>query len=288
MVNKYYSKKIKKDYQRQNSQNPFFLRKKGGKRTGLLKWLVLLGISGLFFLIWFFLSSSFWRLQNLKIDGLTRISGLEIEKIIWDQAGKSRWLIFKQSNIFLFNKSEATGKIIADYNLAASAINKKWPHTLEIKVKERPYAFIFQEGNDFFHASADAYIIKEQAVSEEDKKKYFILENKNTSSLIGIKNKINIKSDYLNFILDLNQRLSAYPELAVEKFIIDQEFNMVTVKFVGGPSVYFNTRGGAGSAADQINNLLLVKREKIKDNFSRTNYIDLRYGDRIFINPDFH
>jgi len=87
--------------------------------------------------------------------------------------------------------------------------------------------------------------------------------------------------DYLNFILTLSKAISNYPELSVEKFEIDQGYRSVNVKFVNGPMVYFNTKL---DAAEQLNRLILVKKEKIKDNFSKVNYIDLRYGDRLFIN----
>ena len=279
-----FPKKIKKDYQRKNLRNPFFHSRTEGKKRFPLKWSIPVGLAFIIFLIWFFLAAPFWRVQHIKIDGLSRIPGSELEKIIWQQTAAKRWLFFQQSNIFLFAGDESVKTILANYNFAGAEIDKIYPRTIEIRIKERPYAFIFQEGNSLNYASADAYLITESAVKEEDKKKYFILENKNAGTLVGEKNKINISADYLNFILELNNRLAAYPELPIEKFIIDQEFNTIKVKFVNGPLVYFSVKD---SAAKQISLLLLVKKEKIKDNFSRTNYIDLRYDDKIFINPDF-
>ena len=118
------------------------------------------------------------------------------------------------------------------------------------------------------------------AVNPDDLKKYFILENKTPTTLIN-QDKIDIPADYLNFILNLSQSLTAYPELPVENYQIDQEFRSISVKFINGPTVYFNTKL---VASEQLNRLIIVKKEKIKDNFSKVNYIDLRYGDRIFIN----
>jgi len=277
-------KKIKKDYQRKNLRNPFFHSRTEGKSWLSWKWLVPVGILLLIFLSWFFWAAPFWRLQQVKIEGLSRIPGGDLEKIIWQQAEAKRWLFFKQSNIFLFAAAEADQAILTAYNFAGVEIKKVWPHTLTVKINERPYAFIFQEGNDRFYGSADAYLIKEAPVQEADLKKYFILENKGATTLVGAKNKIDIGEAYLQFILELNNRLLSYSELPVEKFIIDQEFNTIKAKFLNGPVVYFSVKD---SAQKQIGLLLLVKKEKIKDNFSKTNYIDLRYGDKIFINPDF-
>jgi cell division septal protein FtsQ len=276
-----YFKKIKKDYQSKNLCNPFFhkTRKKPEK-----SFFVLTSIGALIFIIfifWFICAAPLWQINNIKVEGLTRVPDTDIKNKIWEQTIKSRYLFFKQTNLWLFNKNEAQRSIMASYNLASLQILKRPAHTLIVKVSERPYSFIFQQGNDMYYASGDGYIIRESMVAEADKSKYLILENKNTESLIDTNNKINISDNYLSFILDLANHLSTRPELPVERFIIDQEFNTVKVKFRDGPLAYFNTKIDAKS---QIDHLLLVKKEKIKDNFSKTSYIDLRYGERIFIN----
>jgi cell division septal protein FtsQ len=282
MFKNHRSKKIRQDYHRKNLANPFFPRKKKGQGGHFLRWLILFALL-LILAGWFFLASSFWRLQAVTVIGLTRISTAEIEQIIWSQADQSRYLIFKQSNIFLFDREAAAQTIASEYNLAGAVVERSWPRALRIQAQERPYAFIFQEGSGFFHASADGYVIKEPTVVDEELNKYPILENKNENSLLDDRDRIVIKEDYLNFFLQLSEQLAGQTEVRADKFIIDQELNMITVKFFDGPAVYFNVKNDAG---EQLERLLLVKKEKIKDNFSKMNYIDLRYGDRIFINPD--
>ncbi|MFA5131079.1 MAG: hypothetical protein WC467_01515 [Patescibacteria group bacterium] len=276
-----YRRKIKKDYQCKNLHNPFFHKPKKKKSK---RWIVLLfAAAGIFsiFLVWFFLAAPLWRIDNIKVEGLTRIADTEIKQKVWQQSSESRYLIFKQNNIWLFDKSELEESILSSYNLASLEVIKHPARTLVIKVGERPYSFIFQQGNDYYYSAADGYIIPESVVSEEDKSKYLILENKNANSLIDTENKISISEAYLNFIMKLANSLSVHSELSVDRFIIDQEFNTLKVKFRDGPLVYFNIKNEAG---EQVDRLILVKKEKIKDNFSKTNYIDLRYGDRIFIN----
>jgi cell division septal protein FtsQ len=276
-----YLKKIKKDYQSKNLTNPFFYKPKKKPNKRLVVWLLIVGFLFFIFILWFFLAAPIWRINNIKVEGLTHLSDTDIKNKIWEQTNKSRYGLFKQSNIWLFNKSEVQKDILSSYNFSSIEISKRLMGTLIVRVGERPYSFIFQQGNDLFYASSEGYIIREVAVSDADKAKYLILENKNTTDLISDKNKINISDTYLNFILELGNLLSTKPELPVERFIIDQEFNTIKVKFQNGPLVYFNTKEDAKT---QLDRLILVKKEKIKDNFSKTNYIDLRYGDRIFIN----
>lgn len=274
-------KKIKKDYQSKKLCNPFFHKAKKKPKKNLVVFLLVASFFVFIFVLWFFFASPIWRIKNIQVEGLTRCSDLDLKNKIIEQSINSRYGLFKQTNIWLFDEAEIEKKILTAYNFSSFKIIKKPTNTLLLKVGERPYSFIFLEGTSLFYASSDAYIIRESAVLDEDRLKYLILENKNPNSLINEQNKINITETYLNFILDLSNRLSKRQELPVEKFVIDSEFNTIKVKFRDGPLVYFNTKTDAEEA---INRLVLVKKEKIKDNFSKTSYIDLRYGDRIFIN----
>ena len=280
MIKSNYRKKIKKDYQCKNLRNPFFHKNKKGS----LKKKVKLFLVSLFFfvavLIWFFGFSSFWRLSNIEVSGLTRHSDNELKQLIYNQSESHIYLFFKENNTLFFDSKKARQQILTNFNFANVEIKIKLPKTIEIKVSERPYAFIFEEGSVNYYASIDAYLIKETTVNPEDLKKYFILENKTSISLIK-NNKIDIPSEYLNFVLNLSRALSNQSDLQVEKFEIDQGYRSISVKFVNGPTAYFNTKL---IASEQLDRLILVKKEKIKDNFSKVNYIDLRYGDRIFIN----
>ena len=276
-----YFKRIKKDYQTKNLCNPFFYKPKKKPNKRLVIYLLMAGFIFLIFIFWFFLAAPIWQIKNIKVEGLTRLSDTDIKNKIFEQENQSRYGLFKQTNIWLFDKKEVQKNILSSYNFSTIQITKKLANTIVVKVGERPYSFIFQQGNDLFYASSEGYIIREVPVAEADKAKYLILENKNSSDLISDKNKINISDNYLSFILEIANILSTKTELPVERFIIDQEFNTIKIKFQNGPIVYFNTKTDART---QIDRLILVKKEKIKDNFSKTNYIDIRYGDRIFIN----
>jgi cell division septal protein FtsQ len=278
---KKYLKKLKKDYQNKNLCNPFF-HKQPKKTNKLFLALTLIGLFILFiFIIWFFLKAPIWRINDIRVEGLTNISETGIKNKVWEQTIKSRYGLFRQDNIWLFDEAEVEKNILTSYNLASLKIIKKPARTLLVKVGERPHAFIFQQGTDMFYASGDGYILREIVVSESDKLKYFILENKNSQDMINENNKINISEKYLSFIIGLANQIVVHSDLPFERFVIDAELDTIKVKFKDGPLVFFDTKTDAKA---QVDRLVLVKKEKIKDNFSKTNYIDLRYGDRIFIN----
>lgn len=282
-MNKWIPKrKIKKDYQAKDLKNPFFRQKtiaKKGKR--LRRWPFIVApivISGL---AWFFWAAPIWEVKVIDVQGLTRIDRSELENIARNREANKRALFFRESNIFLFQEDKLYLEITDKYNFAQLEVRKILPNKISIKISERPYAFIFQQGSEYNYASSDGYIIKEVAIVEEDKGKYLILENRSDAVSVGPKNKLSLKQEYLDFVFALGTKLAEYPDLLAEKFIIDQELNSLTVKFKDGPAALFNIKNDAG---EQVADLALVKREKIRDNFNKTNYIDLRYGNRIFIN----
>lgn len=273
---------VRQDYNRKKLQNPFFKNKKGRVPSRWLKYILLLILALLIFLIWFFFAAPIWQIKDIKIEGLTRFSDSDIKNYIYQQEEHKRLMLFKQDNIFLFKKDEVWSSLDENYNFSKLEIKKGFPNTIKIIIQERPYSFIFQQGDDYYYASSDGYVLRENAVSEEDKTHYFILENKNQNNLITSSDEINITDDYLSFIQKLHDTLTSQEDLVINRFIIDQEFNTVKVDFKEGPVVFFNTKS---DIAEQVNRLALVKKEKIKDNFNRVEYIDLRYGDRIFLYP---
>jgi len=178
---------IKPDHQAKDLKNPFY-RKKNESTKGKGWWMigVFIVLAGL---TWFFLATPFFKLKNIEISGLERLSDDELRQIIEEKESKSVFLIFKQSNFFLFDREELEEEIMAKYNFSRINVKKSLPDTLKIELSERPYAFIFQEGDNLYYASKDGYIIKDEPVSDEDKTKYFILENK--SKIVSINSNLN-------------------------------------------------------------------------------------------------
>lgn len=272
------NRSIKADYQAKNLKNPFFYRASRGEGVFWVFLALFLAIS---VLIWFLFFSSFFMINKTEISGLSRVDESEINQLIEDQLDKKKFFFLSQRNIFLLSKEDLSTSILEDYNFSEIVIKKSIPKTLKVNLSERPYAFIFKEGEDYYYASKDAYIIKDEPVSEEDMEKYFILENKSKLIRISESAKINLKNDYLDFVFRLNEALDYEAELNPNKYIIEQELNSLILDFKDGPLVYFNLDK---DPVQQFEDLSIVKKEKIGDNFSKLNYIDMRYGDLIYIN----
>ncbi len=289
MRNKKFCKNIKKDYQKKSLNNPFFRRNKEGKISSIFKFIIILIFVVLISLTWFFLSFSLWSIKNIKVNGLTRFDQEEVVNVIKENIKDSKLLLFKKDNIFLFAGDAKSLELQEKFGFANVKIKKQLPDTLVIEISEKPYAFTFEENGRLFYSSEDNYLIDEISLeneSEDDKierEKYFILKNKSNTSLIDGNNKLKITKDYLNFISSLNTELKNREDLNFEAFIIsDTYFRSLILQIKEGPQITFNVNNDLG---EQLNQLFLVKNEKMKDNFNKLDYIDLRYGNTVFYYP---
>ncbi len=295
-----YKRRRKIDYHDKNLTNPFFHRRRrkrinfsigwSGKRK-LTALLILILAGGL---IWLTFSLSIFSINNITVTGAIRIPAGEIENLAWQQAREKKFIFFPQRNIFTFSKKEARKKLEESYSFEKLIINKKLPHTLIIDIQEKSYALIWCEGEKYYYADIDGYLINEVNPLEIKQKKYPIIQNQGEGKIIndpaGGLGRIDINENHINYIINLSDRFLAgknregeeggsYEDLIIEKFIIDKDANTVKMALAEGPTIYFNTNE---DQEKQINKLLAIKEETLKNDFKNKSYIDLRYGDRVY------
>ena len=184
----------------------------------------------------------------------------------------------------MFNKKAAEADLLANFNFSKIKISQKLFHSISVDIEERPYAFIWQEKDDqgagqSYYSDSKGYIIRDSQVNPEDLKKFPIIENQTPGSLIE-NDYLKISPDYIAFIFSLKTVTEKNPDNQIERYLINQELNTVQVRFQNGLLAYFNIKD---DVTKQLDKLLVVKKEKIKDNLDNINYVDLRYGDKVYI-----
>lgn len=273
--------KIKKDYQRKNLNNPFFRRdhKNKQKRTLNIKYYIIGICIILSFIIYGLFFSPWLVIKNIKIKGLGRLPESAISERLWNQTNQQVFWLLNQKNILLFNKKSAKLDLLANFNFSKIEIKKSFFNSLIVNIEERPYAFVWQEKGQSYYSDSKGFIIKDSLVSPEDVNKFPVIENQTPDSLIE-NDYLKIDENYLVFIFTVKNESDKNSEIAINKFFFSQESNTVKVLFKNGLLAYFNVKD---DVLKQIDKLLVVKREKIKDNIGSVNYVDLRYGDKVYI-----
>ncbi|PIR12865.1 hypothetical protein COV49_04090 [Candidatus Falkowbacteria bacterium CG11_big_fil_rev_8_21_14_0_20_39_10] len=278
-------RRIKKiDYHNKKYSNPFFQqrRKKRVRRLDwsflwrkkiitLSIWLIIIGLG------WLFFFSNVFKINTISVEGTQKISSGEIEGLVWDQTKEKRFLFGQQNNLFLFKKNQFIKNLKERYTFDTLEVDKKMPGNLIINVREKSYAFIWRENDKYYYCDIDGYVIDEINPLEIKGKKYPLIENQGQGKLRDIE--IDIEKKYIDYIMDLFNNLKGNAQYPIEKFILDNEADTVKLQIAGGPQVFFNINEDQNKQIEKLN---IIKDEKLKDDFNKKFYIDLRYGDRVY------
>jgi cell division septal protein FtsQ len=257
---------------------PYQRNKSTSRSLGIPKKFYFFGIltisvlGGLFY--WLFLSSSF-KLEKVQVDFARNFSSADLETLTWDVAHSSKFL--PADNLLLFDKNELRRRIEEKYYLNNIKIKTRLPHRLILSFQEQSYGLAWQEDNKFYYINYQGDIIMEKDDAKPD---ITVIFNRGQAKKEG--RKIKIEEKYLTFADKINQGFKDRIKGLNEKEIfVDDDLNTVKVQIKNGPVIKFNTE----EAIDrQLIKLEALRREELRDGkmFSSKQYIDLRYGDRVF------
>jgi len=266
-------------YSQKKYNNPFFRRRRKKVRQVSLKVKFLIAgiiliIAGLF---WFIFYHEYFYIENIMVEGGERIQDYKIYEIVDKQLDKKRLFVFNQSNIFSFSKKQVKNKILEQFLVDDLKINKNLSSTLIISFKEKEPAAVWCENEEYYYIDSKLNIIAKINSLEIDSNSSIILKNIENESQIrknGIIKKVTIGEEYLKASLLLSQKLKN-----IQLEINDQETTL-SLNIQNGPRVHFNIEE---DLEKQFNKLKALVQGKIKnEQINKLQYIDLRFGDKIY------
>ena len=233
-------------------------------------WLLIFG--GLAY--WLFISANF-RLTRVMTSDAKNFATQALIDMAWQTARQPKLL--PADNLWLFDKKSLLAAINEKYYLSNLKIKIRLPHTLMISFQEQNYGLIWQEDNHFYYVNYQGDIIFEKFEAAEN---VALVYNRGHARKEG--RRINIEEKYLTFANDLNRAFSEQIKgLTDREIFIDDELNTVKIQITNGPVIKFNTED---PVTKQLLKLETLRRLELSDGkvFNSKQYIDLRYGDRIF------
>jgi len=282
--NRKYTRKGNLKYNTKSYANPFFTKKKR-KNLNFIKFnfsfrlkisFVVLAILFIV-LLWFLFYSKFFVIKTFEISGTGRIDTESIEKMAQRQKNNTYFGIIPQKNIFFFNEKKLKQKMETGYSFEFLEITKDLPDKIKIEYQEKKYAVIWVENEKFFYADKEGNVITETNPLEITEKNYPLVYNLTSNHIRD--NKISIEQKYIDSAIKLFNNFKKQEELVLEKLIIDSEIDTIKVKILEGPEIYFNM---TKDLEKQYKKLIILKTERLKMDFNKKIYIDLRIGDSIY------
>ena len=272
-----------RDWSQKKYGNPLF-HNRGQKRYKTNgKWLrrlligfVLLCLAGL---IWFFFFSPIFLITRLEITGNERIPTVDLEQKFWQQTAQPRLFFASQKNLFLFNSGALTERLNSDYILERLEIKKQLLHKVSIRLKEKPFMLIWHEGGEYYWINSDGTIILRGYSLINMPSGLPLIENR--GDWVAGEKMIAGQEEKINFVLSLADKIgSVQPKIIPEKYLIaNAEDPTVTIVSSSTPTIDFTVKE---EAEKQLNRLIILIKNTLKDDFNKKKYINLKFGEKIF------
>lgn len=260
-------------------------------------WLAVLILVILGTLLYFIFLSPFFQVNKIEVYGSNKISIEKIKNIINEQKNEKIALIIPR-NIFLIDFEKIEKIILEKFSrIAKLNLKRKLPDSLIVDIKERKPVLTWCKINKN-EKEAEKEAEKEVKKDEDLKEiKIYSCFNLDKEGIVFEKTvnplKPVIKSDkeiilakriiekkYLEDILKIKQEIKNNLKTEIEEFNILEGQQKLVVKTIGGWEIYFNP---LKNISDQLFNLNLVLKEKIPpEQRENLEYIDLRFGNRVF------
>lgn len=228
----------------------------------------------------FFARASFLRIQTIEVPNTQSIAASDLKQLVLDELQGSYFFVFPKNNALLYPKKAIVAKLLASYpSLKSAVVDLKDFQTIVVAVEERrpealwcsdlslsPSCF-FLDGEGVIYAQAPAYSSPVYDIylgdaAEESLPRQFLLPGqfRTLSAFVkAVREDTNIPVEYIS---------------------IDAH-NDVRVRFTNGFVLLFVLGDAGGDAYERFT--LGLESEPFKNRkLSNFEYLDLRFGDRLY------
>lgn len=270
-------------------KNPFFPKnKKGGFGHGkigirgfLLAAAVVIVLAGWAYL---FLRSSYFAIARVDVYGDNEVMKKAISDSVNLISSGNKWLLLPKNNIYIFPKLEAEEKIKQQLLLEELVITKQYPNSLRVDFKIKKPAIQMTSEKWLYVLDAAGEVI-ERRPSDGASSSTLEMAADAMPVLEGSKNDLEISSyaiegELAQFIISVFNKLPERTGVAISFFSLPADSpSSLKIKTEEGWDIILNMHVGADSQIEKLSALL---KERDLPDRRNLNYIDLRFGDRIF------
>lgn len=218
------------------------------------------------------------QIQQVKVSGTIFVEKTEIEKKTQDILRTKSLFFIPKSNIFLFPKKQLEKSILQNPAIISAKIRKDFWNTLTIDITEQDKKMIYcssVENNTCLYINEEGFIyaqVKDIIIPEQEVLVYTELGEKRIGEIILD------KSVYINVLLFIKN--TARYDIKIGKVYIKQDG---IIEFVTRDDVRIITSVFDDFQKGFSHLIALFEKDVIhKDKFFEIEYIDLRFGNKVF------
>lgn len=296
--------------------NPYFHDRAAPKKSARFYYGLIFLFLSITAWIYFLFASGVFQITEWEINGLKQYNKQEISTALQNFLRRPKFLVFKYSNIFLFNQDNFKKDLASQFIFKTIEVKKYYPHRIIINTEEKQEKLAIYNKNKIFVLADDGTIIREKEgmdgwYAAGDAANDGMDAASSTASAVDVEKtladaKIRELSAYPIFydayydagnsaIGDLYpaQKVIAIIDTFMEKAssqiglkikLAALYKNQINPKIIiyteNNWQIYLNS---TDDGLKQFYKFYLVFNDKIKDLNKPLEYIDLRFGDRVYI-----
>ncbi|MFA6524655.1 MAG: FtsQ-type POTRA domain-containing protein [Patescibacteria group bacterium] len=202
-------------------ENPYFKKKK--QQVSVLRLItrpriiaLLLVIGGL---IYFFFYSAYFTIRVIDVTGNQELTYETISNEVNKSFSEHRFLVFKQSNFFIYDVDEAQQKLWDAFVLDEITITKRFPNKLIVRLKEKIPNLTLITERAFYYMDLQGVVT--HVVPEAEVRAYFPKIEDLNKRIIKLKDQI-ISPELVNAVIIIKDRFKDKTNVEIERFLIPE------------------------------------------------------------------
>lgn len=202
-----------------------------------------------------------------------------LSQILRDVMATRRWYILPQSNLIFFSSKVARELLASEFYIEEVDFIRHWPNVLKINVAKNVIAAVLKTDNGQFLVDRRGVLVQQiQSESDEVSKLPLVVERSGPVRNLGDEA---IKPEIVNFIDDMYSNWQTQLPDLLPQYIVLDALALPTLQ-VNIPEGWYVNVTGESSPSSQIESLKRLLEERIKDDRTKLQYIDVRFGNRLY------
>ncbi len=278
-------------YKRSQYENPLFAHKK--QKSSWKKYLAIpVAIFVLILIAWGLIVIPWLRINTINVEGLVTIYPDSIEQSAWNFIDNPVLGVLPGEHVWFVRLEKLQEALKDEFQLKTTEVSRD-SRTINIEASERITRAVWVTNDQMYFLDSDGLVIRE--LSELERAEVEQQINTQIAPSQSLQSTVFTIWDLDNHAVELETQIVSPILLStVEEFdqllrdttiqpisyIIDNKDEVwLTIKSTLGVDIYLN---GVGDAQEQFNNLQLII-EEYQDSIHELEYIDLRFGNRVYV-----
>lgn len=236
--------------------------------------------------LYFIFASSYFKIARIETKGEINMAGA-IEQAIRQIASERKLGLIPQNNLFLFPAQNAEKRLKEQLLLQSLSVRKQYPNAVLVSFETKVPSLIYNDSKHSYTLDMVGLVIKKEDAANASSTEIANLAAAAGLPVLngedaewGIASKA-VPENLVQFIREVYAGIYGATGIEAQRFSLSGESpSTLVVHTEKNFDVMFNIRT---SSREQLDKLALILKERTPAEIAALQYIDLRFGDRIFI-----